>query len=112
MKTQTPALPGFQDYSHEEMSNYVKTLRGPYSQVEFAGIIQVDASAVDNWEHGRSRPQPRMIRRMLQHYRNWAIQQALPFAATHAESAAGIKKHLTTPKPDATSEKTYIPAEQ
>lgn len=109
MKTSAPALPEFDEFSHEEMSNYVKTLRGPYSQVELAHILKVDPSAVDNWEHGRARPQPRMIRRMLQHYRDWALQQELCFAASHAASAAGIKKDLTTPPRDDTSGKPYIP---
>ena len=103
MKTPQYTLPGFDAFSEQEMCNYAKTLRGPYSQAEFAGILGVDSSAVDNWEHGRSRPQPRMIRRMLEHYQSWAIQLRLPEAANQAMKAAGIKKHLTrNPESDTT----------
>lgn len=102
MKTEQGTLPGFDAFSSQEMCNYVKTLRGPYSQAELAGILEVDASAVDNWEHGRSRPQPRMIRRMLEHYQRWAVQMQLPIAANMAMRAAGIKKPLTHPKPQNT----------
>ena len=92
----TTQLPLFTDYSLEDMAKYMKTLRGPYSQQEFAGEIQTDASVVDNWERGVSRPSPRLLRAALQHYARWAIQEQLPFAARQAEHAAGIKKHLTT----------------
>lgn len=92
----TTQLPLFADYTTADMSKYMKTLRGPFSQQEFAGVLETDASVVDNWERGISRPSPRLLRAALQHYARWAIQEQLPFAARQAEHAAGIKKHLTT----------------
>ena len=89
-------LPLFSEYTTDQMANYMKTLRGPYSQTEFAGILGTDPSVVNNWEQQVSRPSPKFLRLALEHYRSWAIQMELPVAAQQAARAAGIKKHLTT----------------
>lgn len=94
-KPRSTQLPLFEAYPDQEMAKYMKTLRGPYSQTEFAGILSTDPSVVNNWEQGVSRPSPRFLRAALEHYRAWAIQMDLPFAAREAERAAGIKKSLT-----------------
>lgn len=88
-------LPLFDSFPDADMANYMKTLRGPYSQTEFAGILGTDPSVVNNWEQAASRPSPRFLRAALEHYKNWAIQIDLPFTARQAVAAAGLKKHLT-----------------
>lgn len=97
MKKEQEALPEFDTFTDLDLGKYIKTLRGPFSQREFSDALKVDPSVVDNWEHGRTQPQPRMIRRMLEHYARWAIQEQLPMTARHAAEAAGLKKYLTTP---------------
>lgn len=107
MKRKMQQLPLFSDFTLDQTANYMKTLRGPYSQAEFAGVLGTDPSVVDNWERGISRPRPAHLRAALEHYQRWALQQDLPGVALAAMDAAGIKKSLTrAPKPDTTPETT------
>lgn|SRR5574337_1074430 len=112
MRTKVCQLPLFERFSNDERANYMKTLRGPYSQAEFAGILQTDPSVVDNWERGTTRPRANMMRKALEHYKHWAIQLELPRAASLAASAAHIKKHLTSPPSQSKQGKPYPAAEQ
>lgn len=110
MKTKMHQLPFFLDFTTTESANYMKTLRGPYSQAEFAGVLGTDASVVDNWERGVSRPRPGHMRAALEHYQRWAIQQELPSVARAAMDAAGIKKSLTRPTTHATRTENTAPS--
>lgn len=46
-------------------------LRGPYSQVELADIIETDPARINDWEQGRTSPQPRFARALLIHAKSW-----------------------------------------
>lgn len=93
-------LPLFEDVARETMAKYVKYLRGPYTQRELSVYCKVGTQAVENWEQGVTRPGRSNIRRLLEHYHSWAIQQELAIAAIHAASAMGLKKDLTKDIPE------------
>lgn len=46
-------------------------LRGPYSQTELAEIIETDPARINDWEQGRTSPQPRFARALLIHAKSW-----------------------------------------
>jgi len=100
MKNKMQQLPLFSDFTQDQTAKYMKTLRGPYSQSEFAGLLETDSSVVDNWERGISKPRSSHMRAALEHYKSWAILAELPAVARAAMDAAGIKKSLTrAPEP-------------
>lgn len=51
--------------------NVFATLRGPYSQTELAEILETEPARVNDWEQGRSTPQPRFARALLVHAKGW-----------------------------------------
>lgn len=107
VKKVTASLPGFDEFTKSDFANYMKTLRGPYSQEEFAGILKTDTSVVYNWEAGESRPRPSFLRAAILHYKAWALQLELPMAARHANENRAQKKRLTTPNEPAKKALTY-----
>lgn len=50
--------------SIDELSNYIKSLRGTQSKADFASRFGVSRQAVERWENGSARPAQAILREM------------------------------------------------
>ena len=47
-------------------------MRGPFSQTELSEKLEIAASSINDWEQGRTFPQPRHVRALIAHAAEWA----------------------------------------
>ena len=66
-----PALRRLFSLMGSQSPNTFALLRGPYSQTELAEILETEPARVNDWEQGRSSPQPRFARALLIHAKGW-----------------------------------------
>jgi len=67
----SPALHQIFKMLGTQTTNVLALLRGPYSQAELADILETEPARVNDWEQGRSSPQPRFARALMIHAKGW-----------------------------------------